>query len=240
MAAFSPLFKTKEEAGGSSHLGSAGSTRTRLDTAAAAAAQPIPTQQPWEAFYRRCCRPSTRRSSRSCSWASRTGAPLCCPWVRSGAGSHSPRRLVLLQWQDDAAERDGHGPPRGDVPHHRSQREAGEKRRRTDEVLGYRRAGTRTGKLLEDGSCVDMLAATRADWLASLIFVLGSELATTPLLVLANKIDLEPHISEPELIRELNLDYIVDNPWLVIPISALRLVNIDQVIQWLMKQSGKG
>jgi ADP-ribosylation factor-like protein 8 len=66
------------------------------------------------------------------------------------------------------------------------------------------------------------------------------ELATTPLLVLANKIDLEPHISEPELIRELNLDYIVDNPWLVIPISALRLVNIDQVIQWLMKQSGKG
>jgi ADP-ribosylation factor-like protein 8 len=59
-------------------------------------------------------------------------------------------------------------------------------------------------------------------------------------LVLANKIDLEPHISEPELIRELNLDYIVDNPWLVIPISALRLVNIDQVIQWLMKQSGKG
>ena len=70
--------------------------------------------------------------------------------------------------------------------------------------------------------------------------VVGSELATTPLLVLANKIDLEPHISEPELIRELNLDYIVDNPWLVIPISALRLVNIDQVIQWLMKQSGKG
>ena len=72
------------------------------------------------------------------------------------------------------------------------------------------------------------------------IDVLCSELATTPLLVLANKIDLEPHISEPELIRELNLDYIVDNPWLVIPISALRLVNIDQVIQWLMKQSGKG
>jgi len=65
------------------------------------------------------------------------------------------------------------------------------------------------------------------------------ELATTPLLVLANKIDLEPHISEPELIRELNLDYIVDNPWLVIPISALRVLNIDQVIQWLMKQSRK-
>ena len=64
------------------------------------------------------------------------------------------------------------------------------------------------------------------------------ELSTTPLLILANKIDLEPHISEPELIRELNLDYIVDNPWLVIPISALRVVNIDQVIQWLVKQAG--
>lgn len=65
------------------------------------------------------------------------------------------------------------------------------------------------------------------------------ELATTPLLVLANKVDLHPHISEPELIRELNLDYINDNPWLVIPISALRQTNIDQVIQWLIKQ-GKG
>ena len=62
------------------------------------------------------------------------------------------------------------------------------------------------------------------------------ELATTPLLVLANKIDLEPHISEAELIRELNLDYIVDNPWIVIPISALRVINIDQVVQWLIKQ----
>ena len=60
--------------------------------------------------------------------------------------------------------------------------------------------------------------------------------ATTPLLVLANKIDLEPHISEAELIRELNLDYIVDNPWIVIPISALRVINIDQVVQWLIKQ----
>ena len=65
------------------------------------------------------------------------------------------------------------------------------------------------------------------------------ELASTPLLVLANKIDLQPHISEAELIRELNLDYIVDNPWLVIPISALRVTNIDQVITWLTKQSRK-
>mmetsp|Transcript_17438 Transcript_17438/g.25455 ORF Transcript_17438/g.25455 Transcript_17438/m.25455 type:complete len:178 (-) Transcript_17438:62-595(-) len=62
------------------------------------------------------------------------------------------------------------------------------------------------------------------------------DLAMTPILVLANKIDLEPHISEAELIRELNLDYIVDNPWIVIPISALKVINIDQVISWLTKQ----
>eukprot|EP00638_Chattonella_subsalsa_P010526 CAMPEP_0117786790 /NCGR_PEP_ID=MMETSP0948-20121206/6036_1 /TAXON_ID=44440 /ORGANISM="Chattonella subsalsa, Strain CCMP2191" /LENGTH=177 /DNA_ID=CAMNT_0005615849 /DNA_START=53 /DNA_END=586 /DNA_ORIENTATION=- len=62
------------------------------------------------------------------------------------------------------------------------------------------------------------------------------ELATTPILILANKIDLEPHISEAELIRELNLDYIVDNPWIVIPVSALKVVNIDQVVSWLLKQ----
>lgn len=63
------------------------------------------------------------------------------------------------------------------------------------------------------------------------------ELSTTPLLVLANKIDLEPHMTEPDLIRELNLDYIVDNPWLVIPVSALRQINIDQVLQWLTDQA---
>lgn len=65
------------------------------------------------------------------------------------------------------------------------------------------------------------------------------ELATTPLLVLANKIDIIPHVAEGEMIRELNLDYIVDSPWLVIPISALRAVNIDQVLSWLLKQKGR-
>ena len=38
-------------------------------------------------------------------------------------------------------------------------------------------------------------------------------------------------------IPELNLDYVVDNPWLVIPVSALHVINIDQVINWLIKQS---
>jgi len=62
------------------------------------------------------------------------------------------------------------------------------------------------------------------------------ELATTPVLVIANKIDLDPHISEPDLIRELNLDYVTENPWIVIPVSALKVINIDQVLSWLIKQ----
>lgn len=48
------------------------------------------------------------------------------------------------------------------------------------------------------------------------------ELASTPLLVLANKVDLEPHMSEEQVIRELNLDYVTANPWILIPISALK------------------
>ena len=55
------------------------------------------------------------------------------------------------------------------------------------------------------------------------------ELSRLPLLVLANKIDLGPKISEQELIRGLNLDYVVDNPWVVIPISAKNGANIDKV-----------
>ena len=43
------------------------------------------------------------------------------------------------------------------------------------------------------------------------------DLARLPLLILANKIDLGPKISESELIKGLNLDYITDTDWLVIP-----------------------
>lgn len=37
----------------------------------------------------------------------------------------------------------------------------------------------------------------------------------------------------------LNLDYIMDNPWIVIPTSALRQMNVDQIIQWLVKEGEK-
>lgn len=43
------------------------------------------------------------------------------------------------------------------------------------------------------------------------------------MLVLANKVDLDPHMSEDQVIRELNLDYVTANPWILIPISALKV-----------------
>lgn len=63
------------------------------------------------------------------------------------------------------------------------------------------------------------------------------ELARVPLLVLANKIDLGPKVSEPELIKQLNLDYITAQPWLVIPVSAKDGTNVDQALEFLLKQS---
>mmetsp|Transcript_19450 Transcript_19450/g.32006 ORF Transcript_19450/g.32006 Transcript_19450/m.32006 type:complete len:178 (+) Transcript_19450:210-743(+) len=63
------------------------------------------------------------------------------------------------------------------------------------------------------------------------------DLATMPILVAANKIDKEPHLHEQEIIRELNLDYIVDNPWVVVPISALRKQNVDKILEWLISQA---
>jgi ADP-ribosylation factor-like protein 8 len=62
------------------------------------------------------------------------------------------------------------------------------------------------------------------------------DLAKIPLLVCANKIDIEPHVSENELIAALNLDYITDQPWVVFPVSALRGTNIEKVLTWLVKQ----
>jgi len=58
----------------------------------------------------------------------------------------------------------------------------------------------------------------------------------TPLLVLANKIDIEPHVGESELIERLQLNYVMETPWMVLPISALHLTNLDQVVEWLTAQ----
>lgn len=63
------------------------------------------------------------------------------------------------------------------------------------------------------------------------------DLQRLPLLILANKIDLGPKVSEQELIKGLNLDYIVDNPWVVMPISAKTGSNVDKALQFLIKQA---
>lgn len=61
-------------------------------------------------------------------------------------------------------------------------------------------------------------------------------IGSTPLLVLANKIDIQPHVGETELIERLQLNYVMDTPWMVLPISALHCTNIEQVVEWLTSQ----
>uniref|UniRef100_A0A6V2NX47 Uncharacterized protein n=1 Tax=Ditylum brightwellii TaxID=49249 RepID=A0A6V2NX47_9STRA len=62
-------------------------------------------------------------------------------------------------------------------------------------------------------------------------------IGATPLLILANKIDVQPHVDETELIERLQLNYVVETPWMVLPISALHITNMEQVIEWLTAQS---
>jgi len=63
------------------------------------------------------------------------------------------------------------------------------------------------------------------------------EIAGIPVLVLANKLDLGPSISESEMIKELNLDYITESAWMILPISAKVGTNIDQALEFLNKYS---
>lgn len=58
-----------------------------------------------------------------------------------------------------------------------------------------------------------------------------------PLLITLNKIDLNPHMSKEECVRDLGLTSITENPWLVIPISALRQTNVNDVVDWLVRHS---
>lgn len=62
-------------------------------------------------------------------------------------------------------------------------------------------------------------------------------IGSTPLLVLANKIDIVPHVGESELIERLQLNYVMETPWMVLPISALNCTNVDQVVEWLTSQA---
>ena len=43
-------------------------------------------------------------------------------------------------------------------------------------------------------------------------------------------------MSEVEIIKELNLDYVYSNQWAVFPVSALQGMNLDNAIDWLAKK----
>ena len=60
-----------------------------------------------------------------------------------------------------------------------------------------------------------------------------------PLLILSNKIDIDPHMSEVELIKELNLDYLYSNQWAVVQISALQGTYLENALEWISKNCGK-
>lgn len=53
------------------------------------------------------------------------------------------------------------------------------------------------------------------------------DLRGMPILVLANKADKEEKMSEIDIVKGMNLDYIIDNPWAIIPISAKNGTNMD-------------
>jgi Arf/Sar family protein len=62
-------------------------------------------------------------------------------------------------------------------------------------------------------------------------------LSGLPILIALNKIDLDPHLTKDHVIEQLSLDYVTDNPWIVVPVSALRQINIGEVIDWLVAHS---
>ena len=39
-------------------------------------------------------------------------------------------------------------------------------------------------------------------------------IGSTPMLILANKIDINPHVGEAELIEKLQLNYVMETPWM--------------------------
>ena len=43
-------------------------------------------------------------------------------------------------------------------------------------------------------------------------------------------------MSETEIIKELNLDYLYSNPWAVVKVSALKGTNLEEAVAWLEKQ----
>jgi ADP-ribosylation factor-like protein 8 len=91
--------------------------------------------------------------------------------------------------------------------------------------------GTNVIIFVVDSSAIGLISYSRKELHTMLE---ERDLIGIPLLVLSNKIDIHPHLTEPEIIQGLNLDYVIDNPWLVISISALKGTNIERVVDWLL------
>ena len=64
------------------------------------------------------------------------------------------------------------------------------------------------------------------------------DLKQMPLLVLANKMDKEDHMADTEIVERMNLDYIDDHKWKILPISALHGTNMEQAVEWIL-EAGK-
>eukprot|EP00762_Andalucia_godoyi_P002771 ANDGO_04442.mRNA.1 ADP-ribosylation factor-like protein 8 len=64
-------------------------------------------------------------------------------------------------------------------------------------------------------------------------------LAGMPIAIVLNKTDIDPHIRKEDAIKQLNMDYITDFPWVVIEMSALRKIGMEELVQWLKKHSKK-
>ncbi|CAD8181823.1 unnamed protein product [Paramecium octaurelia] len=67
----------------------------------------------------------------------------------------------------------------------------------------------------------------------------NKSLHNIPLLVIGNKIDVNPHLYEKYMIEGLNLDYITSNVWAVAMGSASSGNYITQVVDWLIEKSKK-
>jgi ADP-ribosylation factor-like protein 8 len=87
--------------------------------------------------------------------------------------------------------------------------------------------------------CVDASDYQRAELAGRELHKLLSDKALNklPLLICLNKIDLDPHMSKEECIELLELTSIDTNPWVVTPISALKQTNINEVVNWLVRNS---
>lgn len=56
-------------------------------------------------------------------------------------------------------------------------------------------------------------------------------------MILGNKIDVDNHLTQKEIVEGLSLDYIKTNHWVVIMASMLKCSNLDTVVEWVMSKA---